>query len=202
MFRRVITIALLMGCYTLSFAQSGVWPETDPFTGSSGAVAVDTFRLAAKSNSQLAEGMDRLWTIGVSIGTSFTYPWLIGTARGTLAPFRNSFFEIGLDFGLISGVKDVGHYSLCPFAHYSYYMPFSGILGWYAGAGGGYTFAVFNYPTGKVHRDSFIFDLVTGFNIINILDVSYTLRTNFVRVSNKISVGYIYRFRSQTFKKK
>ena len=43
--------------------------------------------------------------IGASVGTSFAEPWVIGTVHGTIAPFRYSFLEIGLDLGLVVSVK-------------------------------------------------------------------------------------------------
>jgi hypothetical protein len=36
--------------------------------------------------------------------------------------------------------------------------------------------------------------MIIGFNIGNVFDISYTMRTNFNHVSNKISVGYVHRF--------
>ena len=136
----------------------------------------------------------RLWTVGASVGSSFTAPWFIGTVRGTIAPFNHSFLELGFELGLVSGVAGVGYYSLCPFAHYSYYMPVSKWGGWYAGAGGGYIVGNYNYPEGKVRKNDFVVDAIAGFNILNMIDVSYTFRTNFSGASNKVSVGYVYRF--------
>ena len=76
--------------------------------------------------------------MGVSAGTSFSAPWFIGTVQGTLAPFRYSFLEIGLDFGFLSGAADVEYFSLYPFVHYAFYMPVSFTKGgWYAGLGAG-----------------------------------------------------------------
>jgi hypothetical protein len=144
----------------------------------------------------------RFWSIGISAGTSFAAPWLIGTIHGTIAPFRYSFLEIGFDFGIISGVADVGYYSFYPYAHYVFFMPFdlpftlpfSNTAGWYIGAGGGYMIAELNYPEGKVSMNTFAVDFITGINIGNMIDISYTLRTNFKAVENKISLGYTYRF--------
>ena len=61
----------------------------------------------------------QFWSIGVSAGTAFAAPWMIGTVRATLAPFKYSFLELGFDFGLISGIKDVDYYSLYPFIRYA-----------------------------------------------------------------------------------
>ena len=42
---------------------------------------------------------------------------MIGTVRGTIAPFRYSFLEAGFEAGFVSGQSDVGYYSFCPFIH-------------------------------------------------------------------------------------
>ena len=52
------------------------------------------------------------WSAGISAGTAFTKPFLIGTIRGTLAPFQHSFLELGLDLGTISGKPDIDYFSL------------------------------------------------------------------------------------------
>ena len=136
------------------------------------------------------------------MGTSFSAPWLIGTVRGTIAPFRNSFLELGLDAGFVSGLADVGYYSIFPFAHYAIFLPFTlpvgrqGLgVGWYIGAGGGYMIAQYDFPEGTVPLSAFAVNAVTGFNIANVFDLSYTLRTDFATVGSKLSVGYTYRFR-------
>jgi hypothetical protein len=38
-------------------------------------------------------------------------------------------------------------------------------------------------------------DVTTGIILWNILDISYTLRTDFKSANNKMSIGYTYRFR-------
>jgi hypothetical protein len=139
-------------------------------------------------------GNAKLWTVGASVGSSFAAPWILGTIHGTIAPWHYSFLEIGLDAGFLSGMEDVGYYSIYPFVHYAFFLPFPDKGGWYIGAGGGYLIAGYNFPEGKVPVNSFGADLTTGFNLWNMLDVSYTLRTNFSTVGNKFSVGYTYRF--------
>jgi hypothetical protein len=144
-------------------------------------------------------------SVGVSVGTSFTVPKLAFTVHGTIAPLRYSFLEIGMDFGMISGVKDVGYFSVYPFAHYAFFLPFPESGGWYIGAGGGWYWATYNFPQGRIPFNSPAFDLITGFNIRNMFDVSYTIRANrllnsdglftFNNFNSKLSVGYVYRFK-------
>jgi hypothetical protein len=139
----------------------------------------------------------RLRTIGLSMGSSFTAPWIITTVRGTFAPFDYSFLELGIDVGLASGVEDVDFYSVCPFIRYAFFLPFSALSlnGWYIGTGGGYKLANYAFPEGDVRINSFVLDVFTGLTLFNFLDVSYSLRTNFSGVTNKISIGYIYRWK-------
>jgi len=138
----------------------------------------------------------KFWSIGVSAGTSFAAPWAIGTIHGTIAPFRNSFFELGIDYGMISRVADVEqYYSLYPFIHIAIFLPFKKSGGWYLGAGGGYMLGKYTFPEGDIPLNIFAVDATTGINIGNILDVSYTARSNFKSVNHKVAVGYTYRFR-------
>jgi len=135
--------------------------------------------------------------IGASVGTSFAEPWVIGTIHGTIAPFRYSFLEIGLDLGFVSGIPDVvEYYSAYPFAHYAIYIPFSIVSfgGSYFGVGVGYMFGERTYQDLKDSISIIAADFIVGLNIFNTLDISYTLRTNFKSVSNKFSLGYTYRF--------
>jgi hypothetical protein len=146
-------------------------------------------------------------SVGVSVGTSFTVPVLAITVHGTIAPLRYSFLEIGMDFGMISGVKDAGYFSVYPFAHYAFFLPFPESGGWYIGAGGGWYWATHYFPQGKIPFNSPALDLITGFNIRNMFDVSYTIRANrllnadglftFNNFNSKLSVGYVYRFKSR-----
>ena len=136
----------------------------------------------------------RLWSVGASVGSSFADPWVIGTVRGTIAPFNYVFFELGVDLGFVSGVKDVGYYSFYPYAHATYYRPLAEKVGIYAGAGGGYLIAKYSYSGKDFPVNIFAMDATAGVSLFNMLDISYTFRTNFKNVSNKVSVGYFYRF--------
>ena len=136
----------------------------------------------------------RLWTLGASIGSSFSRPLLIGTVRGTIAPFNHSFLEIGFDAGVFSEVAEIKYFSLYPYLHYAYYLPFAEKLGWYIGGGSGYLYGSYEYPEGPATVGYFTANIISGFNILNLLDVSYTLMTNFEGVTNKLSLGYTYRF--------
>jgi len=136
----------------------------------------------------------RLWTVGASVGSSFSRPLVIGTLHGTIAPFRYSFLEIGVDAGFLSRVVDEGYYAICPFAHYAFFWPFDK-GGLYVGAGVGYMFGTISHPDEKEPIRIIAADGVIGANIMDMLDISYTLRTTFSNFTNKFSVGYTYRFK-------
>jgi hypothetical protein len=137
----------------------------------------------------------KLWTVGASIGTSFAAPMFIISAHGTVAPFYFSFLEIGIDFGFLSGTSDVDYNSICPFVHYAFFLPVTRRTGWYIGAGFGYMMSNYSLPEGDLKEKTFALDMITGVNIANVFDISYTLRTNFNNSNNKISAGYTYRFK-------
>ena len=163
-------------------------------TDKKNAAAQISARNRELSRTALFGDISRLWSIGISAGTAFTAPWIIGTLHGTIAPLRYSFLEIGFDYGMVSGVEDVGYYSFYPFLHYALFVPFVKKGGWHIGTGGGYMIIELDYPEGAVSKITMAADLITGFNIGNIIDISYTLRTNFKTIENKISAGYTYRF--------
>jgi len=160
-------------------------------TGRTKAEAQTTAQTEARNN-----GRSKFWSVGISAGTTFSAPWVIGTVHGTIAPIKNLFFELGFDYGMISRVEDVEqYYSMYPFIHASFFVPFKKSGGWYAGVGGGYMFGKYTFPEEDIPLSIFAFDVTSGVNIGNILDVSYTLRTTFKTVNHKVAVGYTYRFK-------
>ena len=155
--------------------------------------------------SQPATARPAVFSLGASVGTSFSAPTFIGTVQGILTlPGRNSFFpsffELGMDVGLGSGDADVGHFSLYPFAHYAVLFP-DDEIGFYFGAGAGYMYTGYTFPEGKITGNIFAADFTTGFLFYIFgqgsgFTLSYTLRTDFASVSNKLAVGYLYRFKN------
>jgi hypothetical protein len=114
-------------------------------------------------------------------------------------PCQAFFIEPGADIGLFGG-QDVGYISVYPYANLNYFKPSKKRGGWYIGAGGGLMMSNYNFrePTYASYESysstTFAFNFVTGFNIGDMLDISYTLRTNFKEGNNKFSVGFIRRF--------
>ena len=137
----------------------------------------------------------KFWSLGASVGTSFADPWLIGTVRGTIAPFRYSFLEIGFDAGFISSVEGVSYYSLYPFINAAFFLPFVRFAGMYIGIGGGFMLAEYSLDAYTESRRIPAMNFTAGFNFWNFFDVSYTLRTDFKSASNKLALGFSYRFK-------
>jgi hypothetical protein len=141
-------------------------------------------------------GPERLNTIGFSLGSAFAAPLFLGTVRGTVAPGPYTFFEFGIDMGGGSGDQADGYFSWGPYSHFALFLPFGEKGGWYAGAGAGLTLSNYiifdDYHSGD---SNFTFNLVTGFNFWNVLDISYTLRMNSVSANSKITAGLTYRFK-------
>ena len=138
----------------------------------------------------------QFWSIGASLGSSFVAPWVIGTIRGTIAPFKYTFLELGVDAGFVSGDPDVGYYSFCPYGHVAFFWPVvDNKIGIYVGGGGGYAWANYSFHDVEAPLNTFAVDAVAGISLFDMIDISYTFRTNFKNMSNKASAGYTFRFK-------
>ena len=137
----------------------------------------------------------KFWSIGAGIGTSFTDPLLIGTVSGTIAPFKYSFLKLGVDIGFLSAASDTRLYSFYPFGHLAFFWPFSEKISVYAGAGAGYLIANYSFGEDDLRVNTAAMDISAGINLFSMLDISYTFRTSFSNSTNKLSVGYTYRFK-------
>jgi len=173
---------------------------TDP-AGAEGRIATLHRR---RSRAALFGDPSRFWSVGVSAGTSFAEPWMTGTLWATLAPLRHSFVRVGCEIGFISGMEGVGYLSIYPFGHFAFFLPFDVLPvpfasgGWHIGTGGGFLMAEYRFDDFTVRRRILAMDFVTGFNIGNVFDVSYTLRTNFSSVNHRVSAGFTYRFQTRS----
>jgi hypothetical protein len=151
-------------------------------------------RIDSRLAGILGDNSARLWILGVSAGSSFSQPLLIGTIRGTIAPFRYSFLELGIDAGILTRRRDEGYYSISPYAHYAFFWPFDR-GGLYAGAGVSYWFSEVSRQHESSTERKILALAVIGTNILDVLDISYTMRTTFTNVTNNFSVGLTYRFK-------
>jgi len=155
-----------------------------------------------RSRAALFGDTSRFWSLGVSAGTSFAAPWLTGTVQATLAPLPHSFVRIGCDLGFVSGVEGVGYFLIYPFVHYALFLPFDMLPlpfesgGWHIGIGGGFLIDEHRFDDFTVNRGIPAADFITGVNIGNVFDISYTLRTNFSWFASRVSVGFTHRFQT------
>jgi len=140
----------------------------------------------------------KFWSVGASIGSSFAAPWMIGTVHGTIAPLKYSFLELGFDIGFLYGRSDVNYFSLWPYAHYVFFYPLlTDKIGLYAGLGGGISFVSYTFTEQDVDYSKTIpvASVTAGANFLNMINISYTLRTDFKGASSKVAAGYTYRFK-------
>ncbi|MCL2600791.1 MAG: penicillin-binding protein activator LpoB [Treponema sp.] len=146
----------------------------------------------------LLEDRARFWSVGVSAGTAFAEPWMMAGLQGTFAPLRHSFVRVGCDIGFASGIEGVGYFSLHPFLHLAFFLPFETGGGWHIGAGGSFLMAEYRFDGFDVPVRTTMADFTTGLNIGNTIDVSYTLRTDFSVITHRFSTGFTYRFKARS----
>jgi TolB-like protein len=163
-------------------------------TDRAGAAAQIAARNREMAHNAFWNDPSRFWSIGVAAGTTFADPFVTGTIQGTIAPFKNSFLKIGCDLGLISKIDKADYYSVYPFAYYALFIPFAKKGGFHIGAGGGYMVADYRFNDLTLSKKIFAAELAAGINIANFLDIIYTFRSDFESASNKLMIGYSYRF--------
>ena len=108
------------------------------------------------------------------------------------------FFELGCDVGILTMSDKVeSYYSIYPYAHVAFFLPFPTRKGgFYVGAGAGYMMSYYKFADGDIQNNIFAINATAGFNLFDFLDISYTIRVkpDFESASNKLSIGYVYRF--------
>jgi hypothetical protein len=149
-----------------------------------------------KEKTVISENATRFNTLSVSTGSSFVDPLMTATIHGTYSPLRYMYIELGCDFGFLSAFDDVeNYYSIYPFTNVGLFLPFGEAGGFFAGAGIGYMTGMYSFSYGEYDICLFGVNVTTGVNLWDFLNISYTLRTNFTSLGNKLSIGYCYRFK-------
>jgi len=147
---------------------------------------------------QLAPGQSaRFNTLGVSLGTTYADPLLAATVFGTLAIANNIYLEAGFEFGSISLHNYVDSlFTIYPYLNLGYFWPFQNSGGFFISFGYGVITSYYNYspPLSSAESASFCVNINAGVNIANFFNLSYTFKTNYSGVSNKLAVGLVYRF--------
>ena len=145
-----------------------------------------------------AEKAPHFNTLGMFFGTSFIDPLFIAGLNVTISPFQNIFIEIGCEFGFISVYDDVENfYSIYPYANLGLFLPFRNTGGFFVGAGAGYMMGSYAFAYGNADFDIWALNVTAGFNLGDAVNISYTAKTNFVNASNRLSIGFIHRFRKK-----
>jgi hypothetical protein len=149
----------------------------------------------------------RFLSIGAQAGTWFTAPWIAFSPRFTFSVLPYTFFDIACDVGFLHGYEwkvdyDSKYFSLYPSAHLNFFTPFLNRRdelwgGWYLGAGAGQLYAHYE-DDANIHSVSlWTFDAVSGFYFgsgHHYFNIAYSFRTDFERMSHKVSAGYTFRF--------
>ena len=154
-------------------------------------------------------------TIGFSAGMSYDPKYFIAV-HGTFALKPNWFVEVGFDIGLRStyqyepgyydqwGVyypnyeNDVeDYYSYYPYVNLGYFIPFNRRGGFLIGAGVGYMIGTYTFEYGEADVRVLSANFTAGINLLNFLNISYTLRTDFGSANSKIALGVVYRFKKE-----
>jgi hypothetical protein len=98
---------------------------------------------------------------------------------------------------------DTDYFSLYPFGHINGHVPLGFLRrlglrgGWYGGLGGGAMLSFYTADGNPDRRAVPAFDITTGVYIgkgRHYVTAACTVRTDFEKVNNKLSLGYSYRF--------
>ncbi|MDR1618810.1 MAG: penicillin-binding protein activator LpoB [Treponema sp.] len=144
------------------------------------------------------------WSMGLSLGTTFATPRLTLSPNITIPIVKVAYLDTGCDFGFFPNadyIKDLCYNSYYPYIRASAFLPFGderdelgSKFGFHIGFGYGCMIA--DYRFGDYDNRAVVnaFDAAVGLLFINAIDISYSVRTNFKGVNNKLSLGYVYRF--------
>ena len=127
-----------------------------------------------------------------------------GAVFATISPWSNIFIKIGGDIARAShsDFGDFSSWSFYPFAHLAFFAPvFDSRGGLYAGTGAGFMMTSYNDHSGSGSDFFFALDIFTAGLMFTFsgssgwgLNASYTMRTDFSGLSDRISIGLVYRF--------
>jgi TolB-like protein len=158
---------------------------------------------AQRTWSAFKSGAARLfedWSMSVGVGTTFTTPVLTLTPAVTIpiAAYLDVgvYLDVGCDFGFLTNadyIEDLSYNSYYPYVRASVFVPIGDSFGFHSGLGYGCMIADYQYGVYDVRAVVHAFDFAVGFLLINALDLSYSIRTDFKNVNHKLSIGYVYR---------
>ena len=142
------------------------------------------------------------WSVGVGVGTTFATPGLTLSPTITVPIVEVAYLDLGCDFGFFTNadfIKGVSYNSYYPYIRASAFVPIDAgdtPFGFHIGLGYGCMIAGYSFGDYDTRAVVSAFDVAAGFLLINAIDISYSVRTNFKGVNHKLSIGYVYRFGS------
>ena len=157
----------------------------------------------------------KLWSVGLNLGSSFATPLLVFNLNATIAPLPYSFFEFGVEFGIINGmagenvnIRDVEYSSNYIYARANIFVPYGKRVfdsygkpreggGWYIGLGLGLMNAEYAFIHSVTERtvatvQTPTFDGATGFYICRghvLFKAGYAVRTT-MDLKNLIGINH------------
>jgi len=157
----------------------------------------------------------KLWSVGLNLGSSFATPLLVFNLNATIAPLPYSFFEFGVEFGIINGmagenvnIRDVEYSSNYIYARANIFVPYGKRVfdsygkpreggGWYIGLGLGLMNAEYAFIHSVTERtvatvQTPTFDGATGFYIGRghvLFKAGYAVRTT-MDLKNLIGINH------------
>jgi hypothetical protein len=160
-------------------------------------------------------GGKKFWSLGFNVGTSFATPLLIFNVNATVAPLPYSFFEFGVEYGLIHGmagenvsIGNLEYSSNYLYARINIYVPYGTRTfdsygspreggGWYLGLGLGSMNAEYAFIQSSTERTvatvhTPTLDAATGFYIGHgriLFKGGYAIRTT-MDMKNLIGVNH------------
>jgi TolB-like protein len=146
----------------------------------------------------------RLFSLGLSAGSTFTVPWAVVNIGATVPLLRYTFIDAGLDVGFIHGYEnrdDLKYFSLYPHGHLNVYLPLGNAGGFYIGAGAGYLLAFYETSGEKNAVRIPAAEAAAGFYLgrkNHYFKIAYALRTPFEQffgiLNHKAAIGYSFRW--------
>jgi TolB-like protein len=151
--------------------------------------------------AQEVEAWNKLFSIGVSAGSTFTAPWVVAGINGSFSFLPYTFVDAGLDAGFVHGLQrdDVSYFSLYPYAHFNGFLPLTGFGIPYIGAGAGLMAAFYEIAGEKAVPTVPAFETTAGIYLGregSYFRIAYALRVPFTFdvVNHKLALGYSFRF--------
>jgi len=161
-------------------------------------IRFEVYPTETEQKNESGELYARYHTIGICAGSSFIDPVIAATIHGSFSPLKYFFIQAGVDIGFISTFEEVdNYYSLYPFLNIGFFLPLNANAGFYTGVGIGFQYSSYTVLNETVDISIFVFNAAVGMVLWDMINVQYTIKTNFTGVNHLVSIGYVYRFKER-----